>query len=95
MDELLIEFGFTVKGYPGSGRRVEQEADLSLVSRLDIVHSAFMGDALLVVDEVDIVGGGRTVTHFGRLSSDPRVVGGLVQSLSVVGTRPSSRPRMR
>ncbi|GGV26783.1 hypothetical protein GCM10010495_48390 [Kitasatospora herbaricolor] len=43
------------------------------------------------------VGGARTVTQFGRMKMDPVLVVSVVQSAvsGSVGTRPSSRPRMR
>jgi hypothetical protein len=49
----MIELGFVVKGYPGSGRRVEEELDLSQVSSPDLVQGAFMGDAVFKVGAVD------------------------------------------
>jgi hypothetical protein len=41
-------------GYPGNGRRVELEEDLSRADRPELVHAAFMGDAVLILGESDI-----------------------------------------
>lgn len=49
----MIELGFDIKGYPGSGRKIEAEPDLDLVSSPDLVQGAFMGDAVFKVGAVD------------------------------------------
>jgi hypothetical protein len=49
----VIEVDFVVKGYPGSGRRIEAEGNLATVSRPDLIQGAFMGDAVLRFDDVD------------------------------------------
>jgi len=48
-----IHLGFIVKGYPGSGRRIESESDLSLVSGPDLIQGAFMGDAVIKLGNDD------------------------------------------
>jgi hypothetical protein len=55
----MLELGFVVKGYPGSGRRVEDESNLAEVSRVDLVAGAFMGDAVMMI------GGHNFSTRFG------------------------------
>lgn len=49
----MIELGFTVKGYPGTGRRVEKDSDLAEVSRPDLIQGAFMGDAIFKLPSAD------------------------------------------
>jgi hypothetical protein len=49
----VLELGFVVKGYPGSGRRVEDDSDLAEVSRADLISGAFMGDAVVRIGEHD------------------------------------------
>jgi hypothetical protein len=49
-----IGLGFVVRGYPGSGRRVEAESDLSGVDGPDLLQGAFMGDAVLELGDVDL-----------------------------------------
>src|SRR5262245_10648319 len=49
----MVEIDFLVKGYPGSGRRVEADRDLATVSRPDLIQGAFMGDAVFKFDGVD------------------------------------------
>jgi len=58
----MIEIDFVVKGYPGSGRRVEDDRDLAIVNRPELVQGAFMGDMLLKIDSADFS------TKFGWLT---------------------------
>jgi hypothetical protein len=55
----VIELGFVIKGYPGSGRRIEDDSDLAHVSRPDLIQGAFMGDAIFRLPGSDFS------THFG------------------------------
>jgi hypothetical protein len=48
-----IELGFTIKGYPGTGRKVEEDSDLTQVSGPDLLQGAFMGDAIFELNEID------------------------------------------
>jgi hypothetical protein len=48
-----IKIGFVIKGYPSTGRKVEEESDLSQVSAPDLLQGAFMGDAIFELNEVD------------------------------------------
>ena len=48
-----IELGFVIKGYPGTGRKVEEESDLSQVTAPDLLQGAFMGDAIFKLNEID------------------------------------------
>ncbi len=48
-----IKLGFAIKGYPNTGRKVEEESDLSRVYAADLLQSAFMGDAILRLNELD------------------------------------------
>jgi hypothetical protein len=48
-----IELGFLIKGYPGTGRKVEDDSDLGQVSAPDLIQGAFMGDAVFKLNEVD------------------------------------------
>jgi hypothetical protein len=48
-----VELGFVIKGYPNTGRKVEEESDLSQVYAADLLQSAFMGDAILRLNELD------------------------------------------
>jgi hypothetical protein len=48
-----IELGFLIKGYPGTGRRGEEDSDLGQVSAPDLIQGAFMGDAVFKLNEVD------------------------------------------
>jgi hypothetical protein len=48
-----IEFGFTIKGYPGDGRRTEDEVDLQSCDNHDLGGSAFMGDPAMTIDGQD------------------------------------------
>lgn len=57
--ESGIRLGFEIKGYPGTGRRSEHEVDLSTCNRIDLVLTAFMGDATMIVGDVDFT------TEFG------------------------------
>ncbi|WP_129843617.1 hypothetical protein [Streptomyces sp. RFCAC02] len=50
----MIDLDFTITGYPGSGRRIEEVEDLSQVSRPDLIQGAFMGDAIFKIDSVDL-----------------------------------------
>jgi hypothetical protein len=49
----MITFAFEIKGYPGTGRRVEADSDLAAVSGPDLVQGAFMGDAAVNLDGTD------------------------------------------
>lgn len=49
-----IQLDFLVKGYPGTGRRVESEPGLASVSSVDLTNGAFMGDAVVVVGRADL-----------------------------------------
>ncbi|WP_328665307.1 hypothetical protein OG905_00260 [Streptomyces sp. NBC_00322] len=49
-----IELDFVIKGYPGTGRRVEAESDLSQVYRPDLLQGAFMGDAVMLFGNTDL-----------------------------------------
>jgi hypothetical protein len=55
----VIELGFTVNGYPGTGRKVEKDRNLAQVSRPDLIQGAFMGDAIFKLEGADFS------THFG------------------------------
>jgi hypothetical protein len=57
-----IDLGFVVKGYPGSERRVEDDTDLERAYAPDLLQGAFMGDAILRIDDVDLS------TRFGWVS---------------------------
>jgi hypothetical protein len=48
-----FELGFTIKGYPGTERRVEQDSDLSRVWSMDLIQGAFMGDATFKINATD------------------------------------------
>jgi len=52
MDDAT-RLGFEIKGYPGTARRIEMEADLSQVYRPDLVQGAFMGDAIMQIGDVN------------------------------------------
>ncbi|GGN32816.1 hypothetical protein GCM10010109_54220 [Actinoplanes campanulatus] len=49
----MIELDFIVKGYPRTGRKIEEEGELAYVSRPDLIQGAFMGDAVLRLHGVD------------------------------------------
>ncbi len=49
----LIELGFTIKGYPETGRKVEEDSNLTQVSGPDLLQGAFMGDAIFELNEID------------------------------------------
>lgn len=49
----MITLAFEIKGYPGTGRRVEADSDLASVSGPDLVQGAFMGDAVVNLDGTD------------------------------------------
>ncbi|WP_067830943.1 hypothetical protein [Actinomadura kijaniata] len=50
----MIELDFEIKGYPGTGRRVELDSDLATVYQPDLVNGAFMGDAVVRLGDVDL-----------------------------------------
>ena len=52
MDDV-IELAFIIKGYPGTGRRVEEECDLRRTAAPDLLQGAFMGDAVFKLNEVN------------------------------------------
>jgi hypothetical protein len=49
----VLELGFIIKGYPGSGRKTEAEVDLATCYQADLVQGAFMGDMIMRVGEYD------------------------------------------
>jgi hypothetical protein len=48
-----VELGFSIEGYPGTGRRVEDDSDLAHVTSPDLLQGAFMGDAVFRLGDVD------------------------------------------
>ena len=50
---MNIRLDFEIKGYPGTGRKIEQDSDLSLVYRSDLIQGAFMGDAVMQLGDYD------------------------------------------
>jgi hypothetical protein len=56
-DSIVLRF--TVKGYPGTGRKIEEDSDLAQVSAPDLIQGAFMGDATIELNDVDFT------TRFG------------------------------
>lgn len=48
-----VELGFSIKGYPGTERRVEDDSDLAHATSPDLLQGAFIGDAILRLDDVD------------------------------------------
>jgi hypothetical protein len=50
----IVHLAFAIKGYPGTGRRVEADSDLATVSRPDLIQGAFMGDAVVELAGTDL-----------------------------------------
>ena len=50
----LIDLDFVVRGYPGTGRKIEEERELRTVSRPDLIQGAFMGDAIFLLNDADL-----------------------------------------
>lgn len=48
-----MKLGFDIKGYPGTGRRVELEESLANVYDMTILQGAFTGDAIFEMEGVD------------------------------------------
>lgn len=48
-----FDLGFTIKGYPGTGRRTEEHLDLSRAWSMDLIQGAFMGDAIFKINGTD------------------------------------------
>lgn len=57
-----IELGFSITGYPGTGRRVEEDTDLATCERFELTQGAFMGDMTMRVGDIDFS------TGFGWIS---------------------------
>ncbi|MEU9800857.1 hypothetical protein [Streptomyces sp. NPDC051000] len=52
--KISVQLGFEILGYPGTGRRVEDEGDLAKTSGVELFHGAFMGDGILVLHGTDL-----------------------------------------
>jgi hypothetical protein len=59
-----LKLGFDIKGYPGTGRRVEFEESLANVYDMTILQGAFTGDAIFEIEGIDFSTHSGTETLF-------------------------------